>query len=64
VPGGFFEGFAPGGINEALIFFQMTGRLIQYQSTASHLLNQQKTALIFNDGGNGGVRGPAHLLSI
>ena len=57
---GFFEGFADGGLDQALVRVQMPGRLVEYCAVALELFNHQKAAIVFNDSGDGDVGFPFH----
>lgn len=59
-PTGFFECFAPHGINETLGFFEMAGRIVDHQPAADLFLNQQKAPFAFSDGSDGDVGCPSH----
>ena len=48
-PAGFLEGLAHHGVHEALAVLEMTGGLIEHQSTACALLDQQKFSVTLGD---------------
>src|SRR5690606_10737506 len=49
-PGGFFQGFAVSRLYETFVCFQMSRRLIEYNTIVADFLNHEKTAVVFNDG--------------
>jgi len=50
---GFFQGFAHHRLLQRLVRVEMTGRLVQLDSFARFFLDQQETAIAFDDCGNG-----------
>ncbi len=61
VVSGFFTGFANGRLDQCFTFFQMPCRLIEPDTVSRFFFNQQKPAILFDDGGYGGVGFPDHV---
>src|SRR3569833_2751947 len=59
-PGGFLTGLANHRVDKAFTGFDVSGGLIVDQALAALLFNQQVTAVLFDDGGNGDMRCPDH----
>jgi hypothetical protein len=60
LPGGFFQYFTLGGVNQTLSFFKMSCRLIELKSAGGLFFYEQKTLVSFNNGGNCNVWFPNH----
>lgn len=63
-PTRFLERFAQRRFDQRFVLLEMAGRLIEYELFARVFLDEQKAAVIFNDGGDGDVRVPIHNVQI
>lgn len=52
LPAAFFQGFANQGIGQGFAVLKVSGGLVQHQSTMNPLFDEQKTAMLLDDGGN------------
>ncbi|MNH31209.1 hypothetical protein D3C79_915470 [compost metagenome] len=59
-PGGFFEGFAAGGVEQALVGFQVPGGLVVDVFAGFEFLDHEEAALVFDDGRDSDVGVPGH----
>ncbi|EJT84276.1 hypothetical protein PPS11_23946 [Pseudomonas putida S11] len=54
-PGGFFEGFAQGGLGQGLVGFEVAGGLVEDVLVGFELFDEEELAFVFDDGGDGDV---------
>jgi hypothetical protein len=59
--GGFFQCFAGATVGGRLARVQMSRRVVEFQALGGVLLDQQKTALAFDDGGHGDTGFPTKI---
>ncbi|MNE86390.1 hypothetical protein D3C80_1834860 [compost metagenome] len=62
LPGGFFEGFAQCGVEQAFVGLEVAGGLVEYVLAGLELLDHEEAALVFDEGGDGDVGLPGHVL--
>ncbi|SPO56300.1 protein of unknown function [Pseudomonas sp. JV551A1] len=60
-PGGFFEGFAQGGLGQGLVGFEVAGGLVEDVLVGFEFFDEEELAFVFDDGGDGDVGLPGHL---
>ena len=60
-PGGFFQGFAQGGLGQGLKGFEVAGRLVEDVLVGFELFDEEELAFVLDDGGDGDVGLPGHL---
>ena len=58
--GRLFQYFAHGACGQGLVRFPVPGGLIEHQALRGMFFHQQEFAVLFKDGGNGGVWFPDH----
>src|SRR5690606_8023059 len=64
IPAGLLAGFAQGGIKQAFVGLQVSGRLVQYQSAAGGLFDHQQAAIAHHHRGDGHVRLPETAFAV
>ena len=59
-PGGFFEGFAQGGLGQGFVGFEVAGGLVEDVLAGFELFDEQEFTFVLDEGGDGDVGLPGH----